>query len=96
MKNISERISALTPEQRALFDARLKQKGLRTHAAAVQTFPRRQDRDSVTCPVSIDQERNEQLAATSTWVKAHSGGGNFSIALPLTARPRPPCPRTCA
>ena len=57
MKDISERISALTPEQRALFDARLKQKGLRTHATAVQTIPRRQDRDSASCPASIDQER---------------------------------------
>ena len=57
MKDISERISALTPEQRALFEARLKQKGLRTHATAVQTIPRRQDRDSATCPASIDQER---------------------------------------
>lgn len=57
MKTISERISALTPEQRALFDARLKQKGLHTHAAAVQAIPRRRDRDSATCPASIDQER---------------------------------------
>jgi amino acid adenylation domain-containing protein len=57
MTDISERISALTPEQRALFDARLKQKGLRTDVTAVQTIPRRQDRDSITCPASIDQER---------------------------------------
>src|SRR5690349_1178930 len=56
-KDISERISALTPEQRALFDARLKQKGLRTQATAVQTIPRRQESDSATCPASIDQER---------------------------------------
>ncbi len=57
MNNISERISALTPEQRALFEARLKQKGLRTDVTAVQTIPRRQDRDSDTAPASIDQER---------------------------------------
>src|SRR5689334_8406011 len=57
MKDISERISALTPEQRALFDARLKQKGLRTQATAVQPIPRRQESDSATCPASIDQER---------------------------------------
>lgn len=57
MKDISERISALTPEQRALFEARLKQKGLRTDVTAVQTIPRRQDRDSATAPASIDQER---------------------------------------
>ena len=57
MKDISERISALTPEQRALFDARLKQKGLHTHTTAPQTIPRRHDSDSATCPASIDQER---------------------------------------
>jgi len=55
--NISERISALTPEQRALFDARLKQKGLRTQPTAVQTIPRRQERNSGSCAASIDQER---------------------------------------
>jgi amino acid adenylation domain-containing protein len=55
MKDISERISALTPEQRALFEARLKQKGL--HTPAVQTIPRRKETDSATCPASIDQER---------------------------------------
>src|SRR6185369_7332484 len=57
MNNISERISALTPEQRALFEARLKQKGLRTDVTAVQTIPRRPDRDSAIFPASIDQER---------------------------------------
>jgi amino acid adenylation domain-containing protein len=55
MRDISERISALTPEQRALFEARLKQKGLQT--PAVQTIPRRRETDSATCPASIDQER---------------------------------------
>ncbi|HEY0078548.1 MAG TPA: amino acid adenylation domain-containing protein [Pyrinomonadaceae bacterium] len=56
MKEISERISALTPEQRALFEARLKKKGL--HAPPpLETIPRRKDRDSPTCPPSIDQER---------------------------------------
>ena len=50
MKDISERISALTPEQRALFEARLKQKGLRTATTAVQSIARRQDRKSATCP----------------------------------------------
>jgi amino acid adenylation domain-containing protein len=57
MKDISERISALTPEQRALFEARLKQKGLHNQITAVQTIPRRQNRNSATCPASIDQER---------------------------------------
>ena len=56
MKDISERISALTPEQRALFEARLKQKGLHNQITAVQTIPRRQNRNSATCPASIDQE----------------------------------------
>jgi len=56
-KNISERISALTPEQRALFEARLKQKGLNTPPTAVQTIPRRPDHGSDTCAASIDQER---------------------------------------
>jgi len=57
MTDISQRISALTPEQRALFESRLKQKGLRTDVTAVQTIPRRHDRDSAICPASIDQER---------------------------------------
>ncbi len=57
MNDISERISALTPEQRALFDARLKQKGLRTQVTAAQTIPRRQGHGSATCPASVDQER---------------------------------------
>ncbi|MEA2174981.1 MAG: hypothetical protein QOD00_2573 [Blastocatellia bacterium] len=55
MKDISERISALSPEQRALFEARLKQKGL--HAPQSQTIPRRKDRNSNICAASIDQER---------------------------------------
>src|SRR5678809_901701 len=57
MKDISDRISALTPEQRALFEVRLKQKGLRTDVPAVQTIPRRKDRDSARCAASIDPER---------------------------------------
>src|SRR6476660_4783663 len=56
MNKISERISALTPEQRALFEARMKQKGLRAEVTAVQTIPRRQDH-TATYPASIDQER---------------------------------------
>jgi amino acid adenylation domain-containing protein len=57
MKDISDRISALTPEQRALFEARLKQKGLHTQITAIQAIPRRQNRNSAICPASIDQER---------------------------------------
>ena len=56
MKDLSSRLSALTPEQRALFEARLKQKSL-TAPAAPQTIPRRPDADSPYCVPSIDQER---------------------------------------
>jgi amino acid adenylation domain-containing protein len=55
MQDLSSRISALTPEQRALFEARLKQKGL--HAPDAQAIPRRPQSDSPYCPPSIDQER---------------------------------------
>jgi amino acid adenylation domain-containing protein len=56
MKDISERISSLTPEQRALLEARLKQKGLRAPQSP-DIIPRRKERDSIYCPASIDQER---------------------------------------
>ncbi|MBV9209445.1 MAG: AMP-binding protein, partial [Acidobacteria bacterium] len=56
MKDISERISSLTPEQRALLESRLKKKGLQAPAAP-DVIPRRKDRDSISCPPSIDQER---------------------------------------
>ena len=55
MQDLSSRISALTPEQRALFEARLKQKGL--HAPDAQVIPHRPQSDSPYCPPSIDQER---------------------------------------
>lgn len=55
MQDLSSRISALTPEQRALFEARLKQKGLRT--ADAQVIPHRPPGDSPYCLPSIDQER---------------------------------------
>jgi amino acid adenylation domain-containing protein len=55
MQDLSSRISALTPEQRALFETRLKQKGL--HAPDAQGIPRRPPGDSPYCPPSIDQER---------------------------------------
>jgi amino acid adenylation domain-containing protein len=55
MRDLSNRISALTPEQRALFEARLKQKGL--HAPDAQVIPRRPASDAPYCLPSIDQER---------------------------------------
>ncbi|MCA1567663.1 MAG: amino acid adenylation domain-containing protein [Acidobacteria bacterium] len=55
MQDLSSRISALTPEQRALFEARLKQKGL--HAPDAQIIPHRPPSDSPYCLPSIDQER---------------------------------------
>src|SRR5437868_5708903 len=57
MKDLSERISALSPQQRVLFEARLKQQGL---DAAKATSPVRAitRRERVgTCPLSFDQER---------------------------------------
>jgi amino acid adenylation domain-containing protein len=56
MKDITERISSLTPEQRALLEARLKQKGLQAPQSP-DIIPRRKERDSIYCPASIDQER---------------------------------------
>ena len=56
MKDITERISSLTPEQRALLEARLKKKGLQTPQAP-DMIPRRKDRDSIYCAPSVDQER---------------------------------------
>lgn len=56
MKDISERISSLTPEQRALLEARLKKKGLQAPQSP-DIIPRRKERDSIYCPASIDQER---------------------------------------
>jgi len=57
MKNLSERISALSPTQRALFEARLKQQSLdaRKALAQSQAIPRRQPLNN--CPLSYDQER---------------------------------------
>jgi hypothetical protein len=59
MKGISERIAALSPEQRALFEARLKEKGLEAAKAQAvsqtQSIPKRKQLDL--CPLSFDQER---------------------------------------
>lgn len=55
MKDFSERISALSPEQRALFEARLKKQGLPQPEA--QTIPRRKKTASNLYPTSVDQER---------------------------------------
>jgi hypothetical protein len=57
MKNLSERISALSPTQRTLFEARLKQKSIdaRRALAQSQAIPRRRQLNN--CPLSFDQER---------------------------------------
>lgn len=55
MTDIATRIAALSPEQRALFEASLKAKGLR--APQVDRIPRRPREDLNLFPTSIDQER---------------------------------------
>lgn len=55
MNDLSARIAALSPEQRALFEASLKAKGLR--APQVDRIPRRPREDVNLFPTSIDQER---------------------------------------
>src|ERR671939_10808 len=55
MSNLAERIAALRPEQRALFETRLKKQGL--VAPQVQTIPRIPRNPSNLYPPSIDQER---------------------------------------
>ncbi|HEV2862459.1 MAG TPA: amino acid adenylation domain-containing protein [Pyrinomonadaceae bacterium] len=55
MSDLAERITALSPEQRALFEALLKKKGLR--APEAQTIPRVERVASNLYPPSIDQER---------------------------------------
>ena len=55
MNDLSARIAALNPEQRALFEASLKAKGLR--APQVDRIPRRPREDVNLFPTSIDQER---------------------------------------
>ncbi|HET9477696.1 MAG TPA: condensation domain-containing protein, partial [Pyrinomonadaceae bacterium] len=55
MKDLSARIAALSPEQRALFEASLQAKGLRV--PQVDQIPRRPREDVNLFPTSIDQER---------------------------------------
>jgi amino acid adenylation domain-containing protein len=55
MKDVAARITALSPEQRAVFEAALKAKGLR--APQVDQIPRRPREDTNLFPTSIDQER---------------------------------------
>ncbi|HSK64647.1 MAG TPA: condensation domain-containing protein, partial [Pyrinomonadaceae bacterium] len=55
MTDIATRIAALSPEQRALFEASLKAKGLRV--PQVDQIPRRPREDVNLFPTSIDQER---------------------------------------
>lgn len=53
MSDLTERITTLSPEQRALFDAKLKQRGL--SAPQPQVIPRRKQQNY--CRLSFDQER---------------------------------------
>ncbi|HEY9297067.1 MAG TPA: condensation domain-containing protein, partial [Phormidium sp.] len=53
MNNISQRIAALSPEQRALLELRLKQKGL----SPVKTQAISQRKDSNSLPLSFHQQR---------------------------------------
>src|ERR1044071_4599615 len=53
MSNLAERISALSPQQRALLDKQLQAKRQKSHAALQTITPRRQG-DS--CPLSLEQE----------------------------------------
>lgn len=59
MKNLTDRIQSLTPEQRALFEQRLKQKNLNAQQLspnpAAAAIPRRNHTDP--SPLSFDQER---------------------------------------
>ncbi len=55
MNDLSARIAALSPEQRARFEASMKAKGLRL--PQVDRIPRGLRQDGNLCPSSIDQER---------------------------------------
>ncbi|HMF57480.1 MAG TPA: amino acid adenylation domain-containing protein [Pyrinomonadaceae bacterium] len=55
MSDLAERIAALSPEQRALFETRLKKQGL--SAPQAQGIPRVERNPSNLYPPSIDQER---------------------------------------
>jgi amino acid adenylation domain-containing protein len=58
MKEFSERLSSLTPEQKALFDSRLKKRGLtppKKQSSRAPTIPRRKRENH--CVLSFDQER---------------------------------------
>lgn len=53
MSKLAERLTTLSPQQRALLEMRLRERGV--SSLRPQTIPRRGERDS--CPLSIDQER---------------------------------------
>ncbi|MFN8546800.1 MAG: condensation domain-containing protein [Candidatus Eisenbacteria bacterium] len=61
MKNLEERLAALSPEQRALLESRLKQKGLNedtltaARAQGIRPIPNRESLPHF--PISLDQER---------------------------------------
>src|ERR1044071_7356494 len=78
MKNLSERIFALSPTQSALFEARLKQQSLdaRKALAQSQAIPRRRPLNH--CPLSYDQER--------LWSLNQSAEGNPAYVIYTTSR----------
>jgi aspartate racemase len=53
MSKLAERLTTLSPQQRALLEMRLRERGV--NSLRPQTIPRRGQYDS--CPLSIDQER---------------------------------------
>src|SRR5580704_7224101 len=58
MKEFSDRLSSLTPEQKALFERRLKKKGLAApskQSPRKTPIPRRKRQNQ--CVLSVDQER---------------------------------------
>lgn len=56
MKDLSDRLAALSPEQRALLEARLQEKGLRApRATTIRPIPQRETLPHF--PTSLDQER---------------------------------------
>ncbi|WP_181280580.1 non-ribosomal peptide synthetase [Aphanothece hegewaldii] len=74
MKDLSQQIANLTPEQRILFEKRLKQKGLKH--PQIQAIPRRQHTDSL--PLSFAQQR--------LWFIQQLDPNNYSYNVPTAFR----------
>ncbi|HVG17878.1 MAG TPA: condensation domain-containing protein [Blastocatellia bacterium] len=82
MKGLSERISALSPEQRALFEARLKKKGVDAGRAISRTEAICKRKQLNFCPLSHDQER--------LWAIDRNGPGNTAYNIYTASRLRGP------